>query len=188
MTMDKINTMEELISKQKALDLQMEAIQNEIEECTEKRNRLYDKRLEINIEQNENICEINALKSVSEYLHPDTMMTLFQDLNKIEIFHAAYMGEDERFTLEIKQVQPEGVLYALGIDGDFKKLKITIMTTSQKIIDIVRKCFTNTGCDCDAQPFPTSWSTYKCLYCENGSFGYNKDVAKSLLCPLCPDA
>ena len=56
--------MEELISKQKALDLQMEAIQNEIEEYTEKRNRLYDKRLEINLEQNENICEINALKSV----------------------------------------------------------------------------------------------------------------------------
>lgn len=177
--------MEELISKQRALDLQMELIQNEIQECTEKRDRLYDKRLEINIEQNENICEINALKCASEHLHPDTMMTLFQDLNKIEKFHAAYMGEDEVCTLEIKQVQPVDSLYALSIEGDIKKFKITVMTTSPKITDIIRKCFTNTGCDCDDNEtlFPTSWSTYKCLYCENGSFEFNKDVAKSILCP-----
>jgi hypothetical protein len=135
-------------------------------------------------------CEITQIKnemiSLSEDLQEYTKETLFRDFNKIDELSST-CGYYETFSLKLKCLEApaasDAQVYSINIEGGLSDMCITITTASKKLMDIIRRCFINKD-DSDESTFDrmnaTCW--YKNPY-SNYQIRYNKDLAKSILCP-----
>lgn len=175
--------METLVAKLKELEAKYYAIGSEIKEFQSKIDTLDEQRWAIRDE----IDAINTeLANLSGALDDDTKYYLYQDLNKIEQLHLAYENDDNAFTLELQNSTEPG--YKMQIDCDVTKCKVTVNTASQSIIGVIRKSFTNNP-HCNEEMEDSLSRMYTTLWfsgpygCCSKSFTYDKQTAKSLLCP-----
>jgi len=177
--------METLVVKQKILEMQYAAIGKQIEEFRSKIATLDEQHCEIKSE----IEAINVeMLNMSGALDDDTKYYLYQDLNKIEKLHMAYENDDNTFILELQYDATEPK-YNIKMDCTVTKCKVTVTTSSENVCNIIRKSFTNNPyCTYDEEDSITKMHTVTWFSgpygCCSKSFTYDKQMAKSLLCPL----
>ena len=187
--------MEQLESKLKELQMKHTAIESEIVAFENTVNQLNITKEELEYE----ITAINTeILNLSGDLDDDTKLNLYRCLNKIDKIHST-LDEDNKFVLHLKYNAESGVTYNINVSGDVGYINITITTASKKVVDIIRKCFTNNYKECHGsrqsffhtmnESMWTSGPYERNVYdCCTASFTYNKDVAKSLLYPMGEDS
>jgi len=184
-----IKIMEQLESKLKELRMKHIAIDSEIVAFENTVSQLNVTKEELEYE----IIAVNTeILNLSGDLDDDTKLNLYRYLTKIDKIHST-LDEDDKFVLHLKYNAESGVTYNIDMSGDVSYIKITITTASKRVVDIIRKSFTNNYKEChdSRQSFfhtmnESMWTSgpYDCC---SASFTYNKDIAKNLLCPMGED-
>jgi predicted nuclease with TOPRIM domain len=170
--------MDELQSKLKELQAQYEANADQIKTLQNTIRPLEDKDLSLRNEIQQTNEEFIRL---SGDLQEHTKEELFHDFNKINKLIDMCDYQDT-FSIKLKCLETTEPNYRIDMSGDIKHITVTITTGSNKIMDIIRKCFTNDDYDDDNIKKMNETCWYKHPYFNN-DFTYNRALAKSLLCP-----